>query len=554
MTENKEENMNLRWARYYVHQLHWSVIPLAPGAKIPPKGFEVLPYRERLATDDELESWFSDPRMNVGIVTGKISDLFVVDLDKYKPEYSDAKTLEYFDDNIPGPIVSTPRGGEQLYFKGEEGVTIGAGILPAVDYRGEGGYCVAPPSANGNGGKYSWTQRPDRHGLCNINSSFIKLIKDNIYRGVTPSTDAVLQPVTLSFDQGQRDQSIFHVAHTMSKGGAHPDEIKKVLEILALQCKPPYPKKDIDAKIKSVLERAGRKERNIAQEVACYIAVTDGWFSVTSCYTALQAVTKEDRTAVRVALSRLKDKTIMKHGSQDGVYKRIDDGLEFIDFSAQDDDEEEFPIKLPWNLDRMVEIIQGNIILVAGEFNSGKTSFLLNCLQMNKNRVPIRYLSSEMKKKEFIKRFKGFRLPPEFWANDEMTDYVLKSQDFHTALKPDGLNIIDYLEFRGADFTLGAEMLAQIHDKLTTGVAIVAVQKKEGQRMPRSGDLILEKPRLAISIAKVPSNSDNVIGIAEILKAKNVREGKCDGKKLRFEITEWGSRLHVLNDWGYWRS
>jgi hypothetical protein len=208
---------------------------------------------------------------------------------------------------------------------------------------------------------------------------------------------------------------------------------------------------------------------------------------------------------------------------------------------------------MPLGINDIAEISQGNIILVAGEFNSGKTSFVLNILKDNKEWLPLRYITSEMSKSEFKKRFATFGLPLSYWKQSDLTDYVKKSSDFHMAIRPDALNIIDYMEFRDSDYTKGAEYLTQIHDKLTTGVAIVAVQKKEGLRMPRSGDMIVEKPRLAISFSKLSAGTENPEGYCEILKCKMPKLGKIDGKKLSFEITNRGSKFNILNDWGYWR-
>lgn len=156
-----------------------------------------------------------------------------------------------------------------------------------------------------------------------------------------------------------------------------------------------------------------------------------------------------------------------------------------------------------------------------------------------------------MSKSEFKKRFRGFGIPLDFWKQDDKTDYVKKSCDFYSVLKPDGINIIDYLEFRDSEYQKGAEYLRQIHDRLGKGIAIVAIQKKEGLRMPRSGDMVLEKPRLAISFTKLDSSGEYPQGYCEIIKAKIPRLGKIDGKKLRYEIVNNGSKFSVLNDWGY---
>jgi hypothetical protein len=265
----------------------------------------------------------------------------------------------------------------------------------------------------------------------------------------------------------------------------------------------------------------------------------------------LQAVTKRDKGAVRIAISRRKDKTIQKVGTKDGVYVKMEQNLEFISFD--DSLEDAYPVLLPMHLNDMVEISSGNIILIAGEYNAGKTTFLLNLLQKNKNRIPIRYLSSEMDSSEFKKRFRGFGLPLDFWKPDEMTDYVkLKvNNDYHCCLKPDGLNIIDYLEFRDSDYTLGAEIMRQIHDALGKGICVVGIQKKENTRLPRSGDLVLEKPRLAITLSKYGGEREFIL--AEILKAKMTRMGKCDGKKAIYEISDLGATLREEKSWGYWK-
>ena len=57
----------------------FSLIPLKPKSKIPVVKWE--PYQHRLATLDELEAWFTVPGFNVGVVTGRISGIFVIDAD-----------------------------------------------------------------------------------------------------------------------------------------------------------------------------------------------------------------------------------------------------------------------------------------------------------------------------------------------------------------------------------------------------------------------------------------------------------------------------------------
>lgn len=548
--------MTMLEAAIKYHDMGLSIIPLAPNSKVPPKGFSQIPYRERLATVDEINGWWKEnPNYNIGIVTGKINDLFVIDLDKYHPEYSEEIANQYIPDSITCPTSNTPRGGQHLYFSYPDvPLTIGAKFLPGIDYRGEGGHIVAPPSVT-NGKAYEWVIEFERAALTLPPKAAINKIS-TLYRGVTSGEGNVLHPVTFSLDKGSRDETLFHIAHCLIKGGASKEDAINTLEILAKSCKPPFPPNEIVTKCNSVIERAARKERNLTAEITDLIAVTSGWFPVTSCYNVLQVVTKQDKTSIRVALNRLKEKGIVeRHPTQDGLYRRVETNFDFITFDEDEAPEVEYPVKLPLDLNSVAEISQGNIILVAGEFNAGKTSFMLNILKDNKARLPIRYITSEMSKSEFKKRFASFGLPLSFWLQDENTEYIRKSCDFHTVIKSDALNIIDYMEFRDSDYTKGAEYLTQMHDALKTGIAIVAVQKKEGLRMPRSGDMILEKPRLAISLSKHNSmtNDECPQGVCEVLKCKMPKVGKADGKKLRFELQKNGSRFHVLNDWGWWK-
>ena len=177
----------------------------------------------------------------------------------------------------------------------------------------------------------------------------------------------------------------------------------------------------------------------------------------------------------------------------------------------------------------------------------------MNVLKNNKNKQPIRYIFSEGGKSELKKRFYTFGLPFDFWLQDDMTTYVKRSSDFHVAIRPDAINIIDYLEFKDSDCTKGAEYMMQIQDKLTTGIAVVAIQKKEGSRMPRSGDMVVEKARLALSFSKLQAGINDPQGICEILKGKAPKMGRVDGKKYQFEITERGSKFVMIKDWGFYR-
>jgi len=534
----------------------FSVIPIKPDFDPVEQKFSKKPYtnwkayQRTLPTEDEIRSWWAKwPNAMIGIVTGEITNIYAIDCDT---EDAYQKIQEFAPDSFLTPTVTTPRGGKHLWVKCSNGkcITTASGVMPSVDTRGEGGYIIAPPSKNEHGQVYQWLDGLSLNDLepADIPVSILNNINISLYRDVTKSGEHSVTGVTKRYiwDAGTRDDNLYYVAQCLKDCGAEYDYISQVLRAVILSWGE-VNEKWVAEKIQSAVNHLARKERNWQEDVDRYILVTDGTFSVTDCYHTLQAVTKLDKGAVRIALNRRKDKTIQKVGTKDGVYTKIAQDIDFITFD--DREEEPYLVKLPMRLGDLVNIHTGNIILVAGEYNAGKTTFLMNVLQANRNIFPIRYLSSEMDSGEFKSRFKGFGLPMSFWQPDEMLEYVrLKStNDYHHCLRANALNVIDYLEFKESDYYLGATIMQQIHDVLGKGICIIGIQKKGGVRLPRSGDMVLEKPRLALTLSKYGGERDIII--AEILKAKDVRMGKCDGKKAKYEILDKGATFKELNSW-----
>lgn len=102
--------------------------------------------------------WAKTPRANVGIATGHVVD--VIDVDGVIGAASWYGGAWDDDDNYRGPWplgkVSTPRpGGQHIYIATRSGRGNATGKMTGVDYRGLGGYVVAPPSTT-DVGAYEW--------------------------------------------------------------------------------------------------------------------------------------------------------------------------------------------------------------------------------------------------------------------------------------------------------------------------------------------------------------------------------------------------------------
>lgn len=105
-----------------------------------------------------LQEWNKQfPDCNIGMPTGAINNIFVVDVDG-KSGAQSITALENAYGKLNAPTVSTGKG-KHLYFKMPEDIAINCSVrtvAPGIDIRGNGGYVVAPPSIHSNGNRYQW--------------------------------------------------------------------------------------------------------------------------------------------------------------------------------------------------------------------------------------------------------------------------------------------------------------------------------------------------------------------------------------------------------------
>lgn len=154
--------------------LSLGVIPLGPADKRPL--FSALPstggqatwsaYQARLATDIEQRSWWpgafedghdDEPMANVGVVTGTISNLIVLDFDDAGAFEVAKAAMPWLTDSI---LVTTGRG-THVYLRPTQpaGATFSLrlGETGPHHVKAEGGYVVAPPSVHPTGAVYAMT-------------------------------------------------------------------------------------------------------------------------------------------------------------------------------------------------------------------------------------------------------------------------------------------------------------------------------------------------------------------------------------------------------------
>ena len=227
-----------------------SVIPLKPNDKKPLLSSWAQLQTVRMTTDEVVEVWKGEPDANVGIVTGQISGLSVLDIDGQPG----ALAIQKADISLPETRVVRTPNGLHYYFQFTEDMKQSAGIIDHVDIRSTGGYVVAPPSTI-NDKEYMVAK--------NLPPVFWTDIPEQLL-GRKPATNGVSAPITSAgapwvsealdhgAPEGQRDQMATRLAGYFHSRGVQPDIILSTLAPFADRCTPPMAIGDLTRVIKSV--------------------------------------------------------------------------------------------------------------------------------------------------------------------------------------------------------------------------------------------------------------------------------------------------------------
>lgn len=490
--------------------------------------------------EQQVERWWSNEfkEANISVLCGNQSNLIVLDTDSQDAE---DRVCNLLPTGFACPTSQTPKGGKHRFFAYQTGFA-SRRYTDGLDIKTDGGLAVVPPSINARG-KYKWLIKPTDIKPPPLPDNLVKFLKklhkDHLKpQGLQKTTEAVIK-----FKKGFRNESLFHIATCLQRGGMQYNNINNLLFYIGNHiCEPQLSKQEIEEIYKSAVLK---KERNIASEVYEWVTTTSGHFSTTDNHKELQLTTKQEKKAANMALLRLVDKGVIeKYGRKSGVYRRIESDFIVLDpFSKTC---QPMDIKFPFGEHNLVNVYGKNTIILSGARNAGKTCYCLNFSLLNMRFHRIWYMSSEMGVGELqvrLAKFKDIQWPiiPAHSDKPGIT-FVERGSEWQDIVKPNAINIIDYMELHD-DFWRVGGLIRKIFDKLENGIALICLQKKAGDKTHygRGGEFSLENPRLALAMDK---------GKCQIVKAKNVKERVRDpeGRTIRFKISN-GADIEPETDW-----
>lgn len=203
----KECKTTLDFAVYYVHEKKYPVIPLQPKDKKPAiKTWKE--FQERLPSDRELVTWFKNKDNNLGIVTGEISGIAVVDLDS---EEAEEWAREHGLKETPASKTGRGKHAFCIHKDGIGNFQKKSG-LPDIDLRAEGGYAVAPPSVHSTGIRYEWVNG------CSLDDLPLADLPEFILANTTRKK-ASIKKLLSGVVEGSRNESLTRLTgHWLGKG------------------------------------------------------------------------------------------------------------------------------------------------------------------------------------------------------------------------------------------------------------------------------------------------------------------------------------------------
>lgn len=221
----------------------WSILPVKPDEKRPYMT-NWLQYNKTRATQKQVESWFTNlSGAGVGVVTGKISNIVVLDVESYcKTPINEI--LKKYPTNL---ISRSGSGGYHLFYQypqGKSKVSNRVGIFEGADLRADGGFIVLPPTRHPSGGYYQWVEK-------GIPGAFpLPLLE--VESRPTVQNDGWITEALRGVSEGGRNDTCARLAGYFFKKGMTADIVEALLLDWNEKCDPPMPLRELRTTLKSI--------------------------------------------------------------------------------------------------------------------------------------------------------------------------------------------------------------------------------------------------------------------------------------------------------------
>jgi hypothetical protein len=219
-------------------------------------------FKDATTDQDQIETWWKQwSDANIGIPTGAVSRLLVVDVDPRNggDESQDKLIVEHgrFPDTAE---QQTGGGGRHLLFR-YAGGAVPKTLAPGIDLKGDGGYIVVAPSIHWSGKAYEWDGIAGVKALLNLAEPPPWLLEyiTAAHNGgrAKPTEDGE------KWGKGERNNRLASLAGTMRRRGMTREAIEAALITEnTKRCDPPLPETEVRSITQSVASYNPGHEKN----------------------------------------------------------------------------------------------------------------------------------------------------------------------------------------------------------------------------------------------------------------------------------------------------
>ncbi|MDY0222993.1 MAG: bifunctional DNA primase/polymerase [Desulfobacterium sp.] len=573
-------NLSLKDAALEYLEMGFPIVPRYPNSK---KFLFLKPNHGSVdnpltAKGDIEKVWKEHPEANISI---KSPGLIIIDIDQHEKSNGVDKAKEM---NLPKTLAQeTPNNGLHLIYKNPEKRKIKIADA-GIDYI-SGDYCLMMAPSILNGKKYEFANERE---IIDFEYSLIPEKKIDTVTGKGRIPDII--------EDGERNQQLTRLAGKYAGKGLSYDEIFTALwgENL-LKCDPPKDKDEVRTIANSIHNREQSKSDTLKSRIEEFIKDDTGFFTLSQLDSELGIMQSEKNNRKQI-LHRMTQDGKLERGNQRGLYRICDYQLAPLDFVNVKDAEVSLP--LPLELSNHASVMPGDIVVIAGSTNGGKTCFVMNLVhsilngqaakitditgekvsrnarisenyvyfnqygkniphskpvsvllneQMNSKSDPVnvRYLIAEGNPTIFKKRANNFSGGLNSFIKHPNFQHSNRQNSFQDVIDPNGINIIDYLRIYD-NFWLIGDTITKILNKLENGIAIICIQKRSDKDFARGGEFSIENSALAFNLDTNKPHGHT----ATIMKLKYPIGENIDGMSRDFKIGG-GANIKTISDWMY---
>lgn len=286
--------------------------------------------------------------------------------------------------------------------------------------------------------------------------------------------------------------------------------------------------------------------RQLSIEVDKWLPIHVGeTFTLDLICNQLEARSREARQAVAIKLyNEIRKEKLEKINR---TYRFVDNSIKAVDW-LNANEKDLLDIKYPcakdphdhscFGFDGHITVNPGDIHVVAGMSNMGKTTYAHNFLYENMDNYPCVLFMNEASPVK-LKR----RLSRMTWANPLKDDGIPKfdvierHDNWKDVIRPDHINIIDWINLEDNFYRIGS-IIEGIQSKIKSGMALILLQKNGDKTLGTGGGFSLHLASLYLAMD---------YNRMTVVKCKEWNGHNPNNEMYAFQIVEGGTQFHDIH-------